>query len=466
MSLADVAHRGDVRAMVAREAVVRSVHVHQREDAEERSGHPGSRRRRRRRSVSAQDERNAGRQGRALSRRRFAEEVPHRCEVAAAPPPQRGRSHDATLADGLATQLGNDVLRRRARLSGAFVLYAKTVEREAGARRSCAATSPANGATGAPTRGARATRRSTRSTRRTSIRCRSRGSGTRRRTATTSTIARRRSTRTAGCSPSRRRGARRSRSIRPPARRSGSGGSTKAFAGRRRRASSPAAVSRTGPTAPTSASIVVTPGYHLAILDAKTGKGDPKFGKDGVVDLMEGLGFPLVPLAVDDYESARDQRSVSGAQGEAGREVGCRRRRPAPTARSASIRRTDRSPTARRAIVVGDVIVVGNSAIHGYYPLHKHNIPGTCAASTSTPASSSGSSISFRSPASSARTRGRTDRRSARDGVGKNDPWATYIGRSRARPRLHPRRHAADRRIRRPPSGRQSVRQQRSSRST
>src|SRR5947209_15249927 len=42
--------------------------------------------------------------------------------------------------------------------------------------------------------------------------------------------------------------------------------------------------------------IVVTPGYHLASLDAKTGVPDPKFGKSGVVDLMEGLGFPLVPL--------------------------------------------------------------------------------------------------------------------------------------------------------------------------
>ena len=35
--------------------------------------------------------------------------------------------------------------------------------------------------------------------------------------------------------------------------------------------------------------IVVTPGYHMASLDAKTGIPDPKFGKNGVVDLMEGL---------------------------------------------------------------------------------------------------------------------------------------------------------------------------------
>src|SRR5688500_2082825 len=46
--------------------------------------------------------------------------------------------------------------------------------------------------------------------------------------------------------------------------------------------------------------VVVTPGYHMASLDAKTGIPDPRFGKNGVVDLMEGLGYPLVPLAVDD----------------------------------------------------------------------------------------------------------------------------------------------------------------------
>src|SRR5688500_1515658 len=46
--------------------------------------------------------------------------------------------------------------------------------------------------------------------------------------------------------------------------------------------------------------IVVTPGYHMASLDAKTGIPDPKFGKNGVVELMDGLGLTLVPLAVDD----------------------------------------------------------------------------------------------------------------------------------------------------------------------
>jgi quinoprotein glucose dehydrogenase len=36
----------------------------------------------------------------------------------------------------------------------------------------------------------------------------------------------------------------------------------------------------------------VTPGYHLVSLDAKTGRPDTGFGKDGVVDLYEGLDRP------------------------------------------------------------------------------------------------------------------------------------------------------------------------------
>ena len=123
--------------------------------------------------------------------------------------------------------------------------------------------------------------------------------------------------------------------------------------------------------------IVVTPGYHLAIIDAKTGKGDPNVGPkhDGVVDLMAGLGYPLVPLAVDDTfpleiseawpaRRARpgekwNPKTKTGADGTVGIDP-------------ANGQIANSSP----AIVVGDVIVVGNSSIHGYYPLHKHNIPG------------------------------------------------------------------------------------------
>ena len=211
------------------------------------------------------------------------------------------------------------------------------------------------------------------------------------------------------------------------ARRSGSGGSTKASAGRRRRASSPAAASPTGPTARNERVIVVTPGYHLASLDAKTGKPDPKFGKDGVVDLMEGLGYPLVPLAVDDYGPLDDQRGGAGAQGEARRDVGRRRRRPAPTARSASIpalgqiadqlagdRRRRRD---RRRQLVDPRLLPDCAAQHAR---------ATSAASTSTPASSSGSSTSIPQPGEFGAETWKNGSKIGTPGVGKNDAWAPY----------------------------------------
>jgi quinoprotein glucose dehydrogenase len=121
--------------------------------------------------------------------------------------------------------------------------------------------------------------------------------------------------------------------------------------------------------------IIITPGYHLVSLDAKTGIPDPKFGKNGVVDLMTGLGYPLVPLAVDDsgpleiseaYPARKarpgekwDPVTKTGADGTMGIDP-------------AEGQIANSSP----AIVVGNVIIVGNSAIHGYYLLHDHNIPG------------------------------------------------------------------------------------------
>jgi len=121
--------------------------------------------------------------------------------------------------------------------------------------------------------------------------------------------------------------------------------------------------------------IVVTPGYHMASLDAKTGKPDPKFGKNGIVDLQEGLGLPLVPLAVDDSGSlvisdaaplrkakpgeTWDPVKKIGADGTVGID-------PAFGQIAAS------SP----AIIVGDIVIVGNSSIHGYYPIRTRNLPG------------------------------------------------------------------------------------------
>ena len=45
---------------------------------------------------------------------------------------------------------------------------------------------------------------------------------------------------------------------------------------------------------------------------------DPKFGKNGVVDLMDGLGLPLVPLAVDDTGPLIISDAAPAAEGEAG----------------------------------------------------------------------------------------------------------------------------------------------------
>jgi quinoprotein glucose dehydrogenase len=120
--------------------------------------------------------------------------------------------------------------------------------------------------------------------------------------------------------------------------------------------------------------IVVTPGYHMASLDAKTGVPDPKFGKNGVVDLMDGLGFPLVPLAVDDNgpliisdaapaRKARpgetwDEKTGTGADGTIGID-------PALGQIGASC----------PPIIVGDIVIVGNSHIHGYYPIRLRNLP-------------------------------------------------------------------------------------------
>ena len=115
--------------------------------------------------------------------------------------------------------------------------------------------------------------------------------------------------------------------------------------------------------------VVVLPGLHMASLDAKTGAPDPRFGTNGVVDLMAGLGLPMVPLAVDDtlelafsdgfpYRQARpgetwDPVTRTGADG--------------------TIGVLGQIANSSPAIVVGDVIVVGNSHIHGYYPIRLAN---------------------------------------------------------------------------------------------
>ena len=85
--------------------------------------------------------------------------------------------------------------------------------------------------------------------------------------------------------------------------------------------------------------IVVTPGYYMVMLDAATGQPVDKFGKNGIIDLQEGLGYKVDPVHGIDPKYGLI---------------------------------THGSPP----IVVNGIIVVGNSHGRGYYPKQKENIPG------------------------------------------------------------------------------------------
>jgi quinoprotein glucose dehydrogenase len=171
--------------------------------------------------------------------------------------------------------------------------------------------------------------------------------------------------------------------------------------------------------------IVVTPGYHMASLDAKTGIPDAKFGKNGVVDLMEGLGMPLVPLAVDDsgelqYSDVFPARKARpgetwdpvkkiGADGTVGID-------PSYGQIAAS------SP----AIVVNDVIVVGNSSIHGYYPVRVRNIPGFIRGFDIRTGKQLWKFNLVPQPGEFGAETWENGSKIGDEGVGKNDAWATY----------------------------------------
>ncbi len=171
--------------------------------------------------------------------------------------------------------------------------------------------------------------------------------------------------------------------------------------------------------------IVVTPGYHLASLDAKTGIPDPKFGKNGVVDLMEGLDLPLVPLAVDDsgpliisdaapYRQARpgetwDPVTKTGADGTVGIDP-----------------RLGQIANSSPAIVVGNVIVVGNSSIHGYYPIRLRNLPGYIRGFDVRTGKQLWKFNLVPQPGEFGAETWLNGSKIGTEGVGKNDAWATY----------------------------------------
>ena len=173
--------------------------------------------------------------------------------------------------------------------------------------------------------------------------------------------------------------------------------------------------------------IVVTPGYHMAFLDAKTGKGDPNVGpkKDGVIDLMEGLDLPLVPLAVDDTLPLEISEAYPA-----------RRAKPGETWNAATKTGADGTvgidpelgqiANSSPAIVVGDVVVVGNSSIHGYYPLKKHNIPGFIRGFDIRTGKQLWKFNLVPQPGEFGAETWENGSKIGTDGVGKNDAWATY----------------------------------------
>lgn len=171
--------------------------------------------------------------------------------------------------------------------------------------------------------------------------------------------------------------------------------------------------------------VVITPGYHLASLNAKTGIPDPNFGKNGVVDLMDGLGFKLVPLAVDDtgsfiisdaapYREAKpgekwDPVTKTGADGTIGIDP-----------------KMGQIANSSPAIIVNDVIIVGNSSIHGYYPIRAHNIPGYIRGFDIRTGKQLWKFNLIPEPGEFGAETWENGSKPGTEGVGKNDAWATY----------------------------------------
>jgi quinoprotein glucose dehydrogenase len=171
--------------------------------------------------------------------------------------------------------------------------------------------------------------------------------------------------------------------------------------------------------------ILVTPGYHMISLDAKTGRPDPAFGRNGIVDLMDGLGFPLVPLAVDDSGSL----IISDA-------APARKAKPGET--WDPVKKTGADGTigidpvngqiaqSGPPIVVGNMVVVGNSSIHGYYPIRVRNIPGFIRGFDIRTGRQVWKFNLVPQPGEFGADTWKNGSKIGTEGVGKNDAWATY----------------------------------------
>jgi quinoprotein glucose dehydrogenase len=171
--------------------------------------------------------------------------------------------------------------------------------------------------------------------------------------------------------------------------------------------------------------LVITPGYHLVSIDAKTGVPDPKFGKNGVVDLMTGLGYPLVPLAVDDTGPLEISEANPARKAKPGEKWNAETHTGADGTMGidpANGEIANSSP----GIVVGNVMIVGNSAIHGYYPLHNRNIPGFIRGFDIRTGKQLWKFNLLPQPGEFGADTWKNGSKLEDPGTGKVDPWATY----------------------------------------
>jgi len=171
--------------------------------------------------------------------------------------------------------------------------------------------------------------------------------------------------------------------------------------------------------------LVVTPGYHMASLDAKTGRPDPKFGSEGVIDLMRGLDLPIVPLAVDDSGPL----IISDA-------APARRARPGETWNPVTKTGADGTEgidpslgqiaASSPPMIIGDVVVVGSSSIHGYYPIRVRNLPGYVRGFDVRTGKQLWKFNLVPQPGEFGADTWLNGSKIGTEGVGKNDAWATY----------------------------------------
>jgi len=168
--------------------------------------------------------------------------------------------------------------------------------------------------------------------------------------------------------------------------------------------------------------LVTTPGYHLVSLDAKTGKPDATFGKQGTVDLMEGLGYPMVKLAVDDsgpliISDAAPYREAKPGEGwDPVKKIGA----------DGTVGILSQIAASSPPMVVGNVLIVGNSSIHGYYPIRASNPIGTIRAFDIPTGKLLWKFNLVPQPGEFGADTWKNGSKQGTKGVGKTDAWAPY----------------------------------------